>query len=265
MSTGARIRQVREVLMSTQLCLEDVWIAYYAMGGAASRFELEACLAGVLTLDGGECEVLVEATNTRLAQNHIGMRIADCTDSSFRTLLWHAEHEMGAVGAFLLTPQEQERERVEAVIRTGLLDTAPEDRFDRISRQVSDHFRVGAAMITVIDDRRCFGKSVIGPLRREVSRAVSLSDLALRRARPTVIHDTTTDYQCRDTPFVLGDPHLRFFAGHPLRGPRGWMIGTLCIADQTPRIFTADDGRILRAFAQRVEDEINGPRILPEL
>ncbi|WP_104121788.1 GAF domain-containing protein [Arthrobacter pityocampae] len=245
--------------------MEDLWVRYYAMGGTASWFELEACLAGVLVLDGGECRILVDAANALLSQARSGTRVDRCADTSPERLLSGAGHGLGAAGAFLLTPREREAERVDAVVRTGLLDTGPEDRFDRISRQAQHRFQVSSVMITVIDDDRCFGKSVIGPLRRSVPRTVSLSTAALHRAGPVVVEDASADERFRENPFVRGDPHVRFFAGYPVRGPLGWLVGSLCVADQVPRSFSTADVHALRALALDVEDEVNGPRALSEL
>lgn len=263
MDAWMRVGQVRNILLSTKLSLEDVWVQYYAIGGAASRFELEASLAGVLVLTGEECEVLVEATNSLLCTLPTEVRISGDVNPSPERSKVTGGHALGAAGAFLLTPLERERERVEAAVRTGLLDTAPEDRFDRISRQAMQLFQVSSVMITIIDDRRCFGKSVIGPLQRDLPRTQSLSGAALYGAGATIIGDLSGDPRFRGNPFVLGDPHLRFFGGHPLHGPRGWKIGALCIADQHPKVFSVDDAHALHALAQQVEDEINGPRVLP--
>ncbi|MBG6226622.1 hypothetical protein IWX63_003221 [Arthrobacter sp. CAN_A2] len=245
--------------------MADVWVAYYALGGAASRLELEACLAGVLVLDPGECEVLVEATNTLLARARVGVRVPGCVAPPQERCTSDARYAIGAAGAFLLSPQERERERMAAVIRTGLLDTAPEDRFDRISRQTSTYFGVSSAMITVIDEQRCFGKSVIGPLQDNPPGLLSLCQIMLRSGGPMTVDDASRDHPFKNNPLVLGDPHLRFFAGHPIRGPRGWTVGALCVADQDPRKFSTGDGLALGAFARHVEDQINGPRILPDL
>lgn len=258
-----QLRQIREALLSTELTVGDLWVRYYAMGGALSRFELDACLAEVLVLDDGECEVLVEAVNALLLEARLGLKVIGA-DRQPRVSVGDAGRALGAAGAFLLTAQEREDERVTAVRSTGLLDTAPEHRFDRISLQVSAHFGVSSAMITVVDDSQCFGKSVIGPLQRSVPRPLSFADVMIRQACPLIVEDASRDDRFGNHPLVLGSPTLRFFAGFPVRGPRGWTVGALCVADENPRPFLTADACALRLFARRVEDEINGPRLLPE-
>lgn len=79
------------------------------------------------------------------------------------------------------------------------------------------------------------------------------------------MRDALEDARFRQNPLVLGEPYIRFYAGYPLRGPGGWTIGTLCVIDQEPREYSARHGKQLRAFARRVEDEINGPPLLTDL
>ncbi|MHA7280280.1 GAF domain-containing protein [Arthrobacter sp. MDT2-2] len=50
---------------------------------------------------------------------------------------------------------------------------------------------------------------------------------------------------------------MRFYAGSPLRGPSGYIIGTLCVIDQEPRHFTQTDHRVLRSLATEPELELN--------
>ena len=62
--------------------------------------------------------------------------------------------------------------------------------------------------------------------------------------------------QRRITPFVIGDPHLRFYAGHPLAAPGGEQVGTLCILDTRPRSLDAQQQTLLRELAQWVQSEL---------
>lgn len=57
--------------------------------------------------------------------------------------------------------------------------------------------------------------------------------------------------------FVVGAPHLRFYAGVPLRGPGGWFVGSLCVMDTRPRTFTATNRQLLRRIADKAELELN--------
>ena len=60
-------------------------------------------------------------------------------------------------------------DRLAAVRRTGLLDTAPEEAFDRLTRLAATPLGTPFAFVTVVDDQRSFWKSragVTGPDRQ---------------------------------------------------------------------------------------------------
>jgi GAF domain-containing protein len=62
---------------------------------------------------------------------------------------------------------------------------------------------------------------------------------------------------------VLEEPRIRFYAGHPVRGPGGHNIGTLCVMDKEPREFTEEDRETLRDLTEMVEKEFRtrpGPK-----
>jgi GAF domain-containing protein len=60
---------------------------------------------------------------------------------------------------------------------------------------------------------------------------------------------------------VLDEPHIRFYAGHPVKGAGGHSVGTLCIMDKLPREFSDDDRETLRDLGDMVEKELRtGPK-----
>jgi GAF domain-containing protein len=72
-----------------------------------------------------------------------------------------------------------------------------------------------------------------------------------------IINDTHADLRFANNPLVVGEPHIRFYAGYPLHGPRGWNIGTLCVIDQKPRAFPPSDQQVLRTLARIVQGHID--------
>ncbi|WP_181036306.1 GAF domain-containing protein [Arthrobacter sp. B1805] len=264
MSAQAQVEQLREVLSATGLTLEDIWVSYYGRGGAVSRFELEAYLSGMFELQDIECDILADATNELLAGVGAKDRIERCSVEGPQQSSIDSRRALGVAGSFLFTPEEQEQERLDAVTRTHLLDTLQEERFDRITRQAKDYFQVSSAIVALIDDRRQFLKSVIGPVQQNMPREISFCNATIRNAGPLIVRDALQDERFKDNPLVLGEPYIGFYAGYPLRGPGGWTIGTLCVIDQQPREYSMRDGRKLRTLAREVEDEINGPRLVPD-
>lgn len=258
------LQRMRDVLSRTGLTLDEVWVSYYAMGGAVSRFELEACLGGLLLLQSAECDILADATNELLSEVGASDRIPRCSEDTATESPIDSRRSLGVAGAFLFSDEEQEVERLDAVNRTRLMDTTPEDRFDRITREAKDYFQVSSVIIALIDDRRQFLKSVIGPVQQNMPREMSFCNATIRNAGPLIVRDARTDERVKHSALVLGEPFIRFYAGYPLRGPGGWTIGTLCVIDQEPREYSMRDGRKLRNLARQIEDEINGPRLLPD-
>ena len=71
-----------------------------------------------------------------------------------------------------------------------------------------------------------------------------------------VVPDAARDVRFHDNPLVTGEPHIRFYAGHPLTGPGGQKVGTLCIADRQPRTLDESELGALREMARIVEREL---------
>ncbi|GAC1336898.1 MAG: hypothetical protein NVSMB14_04440 [Isosphaeraceae bacterium] len=138
----------------------------------------------------------------------------------------------------------------------GLLDTPSEERFDRITRLLALALKVPMAYLTLLDADRQWFKSSCGLNRSETARSISFCGHAVLSDEALVVTDAAEDERFRDNPLVTGDPHIRFYAGHPLHGPGGHKVGTLCIADKRPRTLEGDDLEMLREMARIVEREL---------
>lgn len=264
MDTSVQVQRMRAALSGAEFSVEDLWVGYYGLGGAVSRFEIEAHLGGMLVLPGEQCDLLAEATNDLLATTGTSVRVPLCGVEGLGVASRESRRALGSAGAFLFTAEEQEQERLDAVTRSELLDTSPEARFDRITEEAKAYFQVSSSIVALIDDRRQFLKSVIGPVQQNMPRALSFCNATIRNAGPLIVRDALEDDRFKNNPLVLGEPYIRFYAGYPLRGWGGWTVGTLCVIDQKPREYSMRDGRKLRSLARQIEDEINGPRLLPD-
>ncbi len=149
-----------------------------------------------------------------------------------------------------------EKRRLTALKRLGILDTAPEERFDRLTNIVRRIYQVPIALITLIDDDRQWFKSRQGLDVDETPRSVAFCDYTIRQDRMLIVEDATSDIRFRNNPLVTGPPYIRFYAGMPIREPGGFRIGSLCIIDQVPRKVQEMDLDLLRSIASLVEDEI---------
>jgi PAS domain S-box-containing protein len=147
--------------------------------------------------------------------------------------------------------------RVQSLKRLGLLDSETEERFDRLCRLASAHFKVPISTITLLDEGRQWFKAAIGLTCSETGREVSFCGYTILTDQPLIIADARQDIRFYDNPLVLGDPHLRFYAGIPLKTEDGYRVGTFCIMDSQPRILTEDELGRFRDLAAIVEDEMN--------
>lgn len=152
---------------------------------------------------------------------------------------------------------ENEQERLQRVIELGILDTAPEERFDAITREAVQAFRVPIATITIIDEKREWYKSCQGLDAKVAAREVSFCAHAMLARLVFVVEDTLKDARFADNPMVTGKPFIRFYAGVSLRDKNGLPIGVFCIKDTKPRELSADELTLLLAFADRASTELN--------
>jgi hypothetical protein len=149
-----------------------------------------------------------------------------------------------------------EERRVAALHELRILDTQPEQRFDRVTRLAQHIFAVPMVSVTLVDSDRYWLKSAQGPLPPGGSRNDLLCELTIRQNETLVIGDTTKDDRVSSNTYVVGDPRLRFYAGHPLFAPGGEPIGTLCIMDVRPRSLSEVERASLEDLAGWVQNEL---------
>lgn len=152
-------------------------------------------------------------------------------------------------------PQD-EQARLGALRSLNVLDTLPEERFDRLTRMAKRLFAVPIALVSLVDENRQWFKSCIGLSVSETHRDISFCGHAILGDEPFVIPDTLEDERFADNPLVINEPNIRFYAGCPLKAPDGQKLGTLCIIDRKPRDLSVDDIEILTDLAAMVEREL---------
>lgn len=156
---------------------------------------------------------------------------------------------------------EDEAHRLTTLRALGLLDTPPEERFDRITRLARRLFGVPMALISLVDEDRQWFKSRQGFDVAETPRAFSLCAHAILGEGVMQVPDTEADPRFADNPFVVGDPNIRFYAGCPFTASDGSKLGTLCVIDRTPRELDDEDARFLAELAELVEREIRATEL----
>lgn len=151
-----------------------------------------------------------------------------------------------------------EKERLCALNGLKLLDTATEERFDRITREATKKFNVPISTITLVDKDREWFKSFQGLEKREGPRDISFCGHALMSEVMLVIEDTLENPIFADNPMVKGEPFIRFYAGKSLfEHKSGMPVGVFCIKDTKPRKFNMTDINDFLELAHKAEIEIN--------
>lgn len=151
---------------------------------------------------------------------------------------------------------DDDAERVAALRRLLLLDTPPEERFDRITRFAAQEFDCPIALISLVDAQRQWFKSNVGLPVCETARDISFCGHAIVQQQIMVVEDAAADPRFADNPLVVGEPHIRFYVGAPLTLPSGHRIGTLCLIDTRPRRLDTLDLAVLANLRQLVVEEL---------
>ncbi|USU07613.1 sensor domain-containing diguanylate cyclase [Sphingomonadaceae bacterium OTU29MARTA1] len=146
--------------------------------------------------------------------------------------------------------------RLAALRRLDVLDSAVEEPFEKIVTLVRTVLGVPMATVTLVDRDRQWFKARRGIDVAETPRSISLCTHTIQQREALIIEDTHGDPRFADNPLVTGAPHIRAYAGIPLRTPDGYNVGSLCAMDTKARAFTPADIAILTNCAHIVSDEL---------
>lgn len=149
-----------------------------------------------------------------------------------------------------------EASRAAAVAQSGLLDTPPEEGFDRVTWMASQILHTPVALVTLLTGTRQWFKSHYGTDMTETPRDWAFCSYAILQKALFVVEDATADPRFSSNPLVVGDPKIRFYAGVPLVGDDGFPLGTLCVIDRKPRQLDEEQGKMLIALAAIATNEI---------
>jgi diguanylate cyclase (GGDEF)-like protein len=158
----------------------------------------------------------------------------------------------------MIAPPRQPDEplRLAALHALEILDTPPEERFDRITRLARRIFDVPIALVSLVDADRQWFKSADGFVCEQTPRSTSFCGHTILEPELLVVPDALQDERFRDNPMVTGEPRVRFYVGCPLTIPGGLNLGALCLMDHQPRMFGDEDRENLRDLARLVVREL---------
>ncbi len=150
-----------------------------------------------------------------------------------------------------------ESARLEALRQYEILDTAPEEVFDDITRMAAYICQTPIAVISLIDRDRQWFKARLGLGPAETSRDCAFCAHAILEETPTVVPDALADLRFADNPLVTSEPYIRLYAGAPLITPEGFRLGTLCVIDRVSRHLDPGQIAVLRMLANQVMAQLD--------
>jgi len=159
-------------------------------------------------------------------------------------------------GMSILPPPADESERLEALRRYDILDTPPEDGFDRATRLTVQLMDVPIALVSFLDEDRQWFKSCRGLYLRETNREIAFCAHDIYNDRVLVVEDVREDARFANNPLVTGEPGIRFYAGAPLITGEGHVVGSLCALDTEPRQVSDRKIEGLRDLAEMVVTQL---------
>ncbi|QSX31514.1 MULTISPECIES: sensor domain-containing diguanylate cyclase [Shewanella] len=154
-----------------------------------------------------------------------------------------------------------EAKRLAALRRLHLLDTPPEERFDRLTRLTCRLLDVPVCLVSLVDEQRQWFKSCVGLSFSETPRDVSFCGHAILGDSLFIVEDAADDPRFADSPLVMGEPRVRFYAGCPLTLANGYRVGTLCVMDFLPRQLDAEKCKDLEDMAHLAVSELEAIQV----
>jgi tRNA A-37 threonylcarbamoyl transferase component Bud32 len=150
-----------------------------------------------------------------------------------------------------IAPEAREAARLLALNHYAILDTAPEEEFDDLTRLASVLCGTPFASLSFADANRLWFKSRVGIEEPATPLEASLGARAIREPDVLVVRDAGENPRFTLEVSGRGGPGVRFYAGAPLRTRDGHVLGTLAVMDRKPRDLSSEQIESLRALSRQ--------------
>jgi len=149
---------------------------------------------------------------------------------------------------------QRELQRLDALRKLNVLDTAPSDSLDRITRMAAQLFGLPIAAVSLTDHDRQWFKSKVGVLHNSIPRFKAPCAQVADSDQMLVVNDLLQNVDFKDS--VLAQSGIRFYAGAPLTTSDGHCLGSVCVLGNEPREATAQELASLQDIAAMVMTQI---------
>ncbi len=151
----------------------------------------------------------------------------------------------------------RELQRLRALYQYELIGEPPDPEYDAIVQMAAALCEVPIVLMSLVDQERLWFKAAVGlPGVTSTERAGSFCEHVIQQDGLFLLEDAQTDERFRDHPMVRGQPHIRFYAGVPLRAEDGSRIGALCIIDHVPRSLSGLQQQALTHLGRQIETHL---------
>jgi GAF domain-containing protein len=149
-----------------------------------------------------------------------------------------------------------ESQRLVALERSGLLDTPPEEAFDRLTWLAAQALEAPISFVAMLTPTRQWFKSRLGLDLVETPRSWAFCNHTILQKGVFWVEDLAADPRFAANPAVAGDGGFRFYAGAPILDGDGFAVGSLCVIDHKPRALNEREAQALSALAALGSTEV---------
>jgi len=146
-----------------------------------------------------------------------------------------------------------EAQRIWEKYNYEILDTSKEEEFDDIVKLASQICNVPISLISLLETGRQWHNAESYHKVNESVRKSSFCACTLMQEEEIFeIDDASKDVRFANSPLVLDEPNIRFYAGVPLVSKNGLKLGTLCVLNSEPQHLTDEQSFGLKVLAKQV-------------
>ncbi|MGH2896939.1 MAG: PAS domain S-box protein [Solirubrobacteraceae bacterium] len=150
----------------------------------------------------------------------------------------------------------RDQARLDALARSELMDSEPEEVFDRLTRLATKLLGASVATMTLVDDTRQYFKSSVGTAVNQTPLSHSFCQHVVAGGAPLVITDARIDPRVRDSA-AIEDLGVIAYCGVPLTDADGHTLGSFCAIEHSPRQWTEIEVEMLTELAHNIMTELD--------